>query len=441
MKKKEAGKMKKLDLVLIVGLALVVALAGCAPTPTTAPEATEPPAPEATEPPAPEPTEPPAPEEKVIKIGMAVALSGAMAKEGGYCRDGVELWKDLVNEAGGIDVGGEKYMVEVIYYDDKSDAETSARLTEKLITEDEVDFLLGPFSSGLTMLTTTVGEKYGVLSMATMANSPDIYNRDYKYAFAVLPPAGNYMKLFLDMAMAQDPKPETAAVVMRDDPFGISMGEGTVAYAKELGLDVVYEQKYPKDIKDASALLTDIKGLNPDIVVGCTTLQEAVVLTRQAKELNVCPKALAYSVGPTMPGFVESLEDDAEYIFGSEWWLPEMGWAGRGVFKSSLEFAELFEARYDYKPSYHPAGSAAAAETLRLCIEDTDSLDTDTIRECLLDFDEEIFWGPHAYAPNGENRKGGSAPIQIQDLSVVSVYPPAVAQGEPIWPMPCWDER
>jgi branched-chain amino acid transport system substrate-binding protein len=423
---------KKLGSVLMVGLALVVVLAGCAPAPTAAPEATA--VPEATEPPAPE-------AEKVLKFGMAVALSGALAKEGGYCRDGVDLWKEMVNDAGGIDVGGEKYKVEVIYYDDKSDAETSARLTEKLITEDEVDFLLGPFNSGLTMLTTTVGEKYGVLTMATMANSSAIFDRDYKHVFAVLPPAGNYMKLFLDMAMAQDPKPKTAAVLMRDDPFGISMGEGTAAYARELGLDVVYEQKYPVDIKDASAMLTDLKGLNPDVVIGCTNLQDAVIITRQAKELNVCPKGLAYSVGPTMPGFAESLGDDAEYLFGSEWWLPEMGWSGRGVFKSSMEFAEVFEEKYGYKPSYHPAGSAAAAEVLRLCIEDTDSLDTDTLRECLLEFDEEIFWGPHAYAPNGENRKGGSAPIQIQNLQVVSVYPPAVAQGEPVWPMPCWDER
>lgn len=430
--------MKKLDSVLLVGLVLIVVLAGCGAQPTAAPEPTA--VAEATA--APEPTEPPPPEEeKVVKLGMAVALSGAMAKEGGYSKDGLELWKEMVNDAGGIEVGDENYMVEVIYYDDKSDAETSARLTEKLITEDEVDFLIGPFSSGLTMLTSTVGEKYDKLTMATMANSSDIYNRGYENVFAVLPPAGNYMKLFLDMAMEQDPKPQTAAVIMRDDPFGISMGTGTAEYAKELGLDVVYEQKFPKDVKDASALLTDLKALDPDIIIGCTTLQDAVIITRQAKELKVCPRALAFSVGPTMPGFTESLGDDAEHIYGSEWWLPEMGWQGRGTFASSLEFAEIFEEKYDYKPSYHPAGSAAAAEVLRLCMEDTDSLDTDVLRECLQGFDEEIFWGPHAYAPNGENRKGGSAPIQIQDLQVVSVYPPAVAQGGPSWPMPCWDDR
>jgi hypothetical protein len=106
-----------------------------------------------------------------------------------------------------------------------------------------------------------------------------------------------------------------------------------------------------------------------------------------------------------------------------------------------MEFAEIFEEKYGYKPSYHPAGSAATAEILRLCIEDTDSIDTETIRQCLLSFDEEFFWGPHAYSENGENRKGGSAPVQIQDQQVVSVYPPTVAQGQPRWPMPSWDQR
>jgi len=413
MKMRENSK-----LALVATLALVIVLVGCSSAPAVAPT-----------------------EKKVIKLGMSVALSGAMAKEGNYCKDGVEFWSKKVAERGGIEVGDETYDVEVIYYDDKSDAETSAKLTEKLITEDKVDFLIGPFNSGLAMLTTTVGEKYNKITMCTMSNSSEIFNRGYKYAFAVLPPAGNYMRLFLDMAMAQDPKPETVAVVMRDDPFGISMAGGTAEYARELGLEVVYEQKYPKDIKDASALLTDIKALDPDIVIGCTNLQDAVLITRQAKELDVCPQALAYSVGPTMPGFVESLGDDAEYVYGSEWWLPQMGWKGRGIFESSQAFAEEFEAEYGYKPSYHPAGSAAAAEILRLCIEDTDSLDTEVLRECLLDFDEEIFWGPQAFAPNGENRKGGSAPVQIQGLEVRSVYPAEIAQETPVWPMPCWDER
>ncbi len=407
--------------------------------PTAAPAPTKAPASQATSAPAAATKAPAA--QKFIKFGMSVALSGALSKEGSYCRDGVQLWKELVNEAGGIKVGGEQYLADVIFYDDKSDAETGAKLTEKLITEDKVNFLLGPFNSGLAMLTTTVGEKYKTLTMCTMSNASSIFTRGYKYCFAVLPPAGNYMRLFIDMALAQNPKPATAAVVLRDDAFGNGMAPGTVAYATQKGLQVLYNQKYPADIKDASTLLTDLKKLNPDVLIGCTNLQDAVLLTRQAKELAFCPSAIAYAVGPTMPGFTESLAKDAEYIYGSEWWLPAMGWKGRGIFKSSMEFAEIFEKKYNYKPSYHPAGSAAAAEIIRLCIEDTGSLDTETIRNALLKFDEEIFWGPHAHAENGENRKGGSAPVQIQDGAVMCVYPEATAQAKPRWPMPCWDKR
>ena len=85
--------------------------------------------------------------EKVLKLGASVGITGRLAKEGGYVKDGYTLWMEEVNKKGGIKVGNDRYKVEIVFYDDKSDPQTGAKLTEKLITEDKVKFILGPLEA------------------------------------------------------------------------------------------------------------------------------------------------------------------------------------------------------------------------------------------------------------------------------------------------------
>jgi len=378
--------------------------------------------------------------EKVIKIGVAISMTGQVAREGKFEKDGIDYWKDLVNEAGGIDVGGEKYKVEVVYYDDQSSPETSMKLTEKLITEDKVQFLIGPYSSGIQTAAAAIGEKYKIITITPLANATTIYDKGYKYIFSVLPPATEYLQLLIDMAVELDPAPRTIAIMVRDDPFGTSVAEGVRDRAIEKGLDVVYYEKFPKDVNDVSTMLSAIKGLNPDIVVASTLYQDAVLITKQAKDLQVCPKILTYSVGVSIPDFPQELGPDAEYIMGAEWWLPNMGWKGE-VIPSSEEFGVEFEKKFGYAPSYHSAAGAAAGLILQLAIEDAGTLDTEKVREALLNFDHQIFWGPTAWDETGANIAGASGVIQIQNGQVVSIYPKDIEQATPIYPMPCWNER
>jgi len=378
--------------------------------------------------------------EKTIKIGVAISQTGAVSREGKFEKDGIDYWKDLVNSQGGIDVGADKYKVEVVYYDDQSVPETSMKLTEKLISEDKVQFLIGPYSSGIQTAAAAIGEKYKMITITPLANGTSIYDKGYKYIFSVLPPATKYLQLLVDMAVTMDPKPETIAIMVRDDPFGNSVAAGVKMRAEEKGLKVVYYEKFPKDITDVSSMLSAIKNLNPDILIASTLYQDAVLITKQAKDLKVCPKMLSYSVGVSIPDFPKELGADANYIFGAEWWLPNMGWKGE-VIPSSEEFAKAFEAKYGYAPSYHSAAGAAAGLILQLAIKDAGSLETEKVREALLKFNHETFWGPTAWDETGANIQGASGVIQIQEGKVVSIYPEPIQQAKPVYPMPCWDER
>src|SRR4030043_1940425 len=185
--------------------------------------------------------------EKVLKLGASVCVTGRLAKEGGYVKDGYTLWMEEVNKKGGIKLGNDRYKVEIVFYDDKSDPQTGAKLTEKLITEDKVNFILGPYGSVITLATSAIGEKYKVLTVTCQANANNIYERGFKYIISILPPATYYLRPVVDLALKVNPKVETAAVIWADDAFPEYCGKGARDYVLEKKIKLVYEGKYPKD--------------------------------------------------------------------------------------------------------------------------------------------------------------------------------------------------
>jgi len=257
----------------------------------------------------------------VIKIGVAVSLTGSMAYEGGFTKDGFEVWADWVNSHGGMTAGGKNYEVKMIYYDDESDPMRGAKLTEKLITQDKVDFLFGPFSSSITFATTAIGEKYKKITIAPQSNATKIFERGYKYVFSVLPPAPVILAPILYMAEAFDPKPETAAVIVANDLFPLSCAEGFRDTCKELGIKVVFFEKYPSGTTDFSNMLTQAKQLNPDILVLSGYTADAMTVARQTEELNINAKMFIASEGVDIPSFVQELGTNAEYCYGAAWWV------------------------------------------------------------------------------------------------------------------------
>ena len=124
----------------------------------------------------------------VIKFGASLALTGGLASEGRLVKEGYDWMVRLINDRGGITVDGKTYKVEIVYYDDGSDAPTAVRLTTKLLDEDHVNFLLGPYGSGSTNATSSVAEKYRIPMVDAHGSANTIYARGYKFIFGVLNP-------------------------------------------------------------------------------------------------------------------------------------------------------------------------------------------------------------------------------------------------------------
>ncbi len=377
---------------------------------------------------------------QTLKLGAAVALTGAVSREGNLVKDGYEFWQKTVNDKGGLDVGGTRHTVEIVYYDDESKADTASRLTEKLISDDKVQFILGPFSSGITQATSTISERYGILTIAPQANADGIYERGYKYIFSILPPASSYLRGVIDMGQSLQPKPTTMAVMLRDDPFGIAAGEGAAKYAGDNGYQVVFRDRYPANATDVSSVLTQVKASNPDILLASTLFQDSVLITKQAKDLQFAPKLLGFTAGPALPDFIKSLDKDANYIVGSEWWLPTLKYEG-AVFGSAQQYAEGIKRFKDYEAGYHVASGSMAGLVLQLAIEQAGKLDSDAVRTALLGLEPKTFWGPIGWNEQGKNVKGTSIPVQIQDGKVTAIWPAEAREAAPTYPMPAWGQR
>ena len=369
-----------------------------------------------------------------IRLGAPVSETGNFAREGIWNQRGYETWREWVNnEYGGVKVNDKRCNVEIIYYDDESNPDTSAKLIEKLITEDKVDFLLGPYSSGITMSTSAIAEKYGVVMVEAHGASEPLFTRGFKNLFAVLTPASYYTESALK-ALA-DAGAKTVVIAQMDETFAAASAEGAKMWTEQNGMTLLAWETYPADITDLSAIMTKFRDLNPDVFVGCGHFNSSVLVVKSAKEVGFSPKAMMLTVGPDSPDFVSELGEDATFIMGDSQWDKTLAYEDE-FFGTAAEYAERYEKRWGEAPPYQSASSTAAALALQLAIQQAGSLDMDLVRQALLDLDVDTFYGHINFDETGKNTAKPMVTIQVQDGVPVVVAPTDVASGKLVYPLP-----
>jgi branched-chain amino acid transport system substrate-binding protein len=374
-----------------------------------------------------------------IRLGAAVSDTGRYAREGKDTRQGYDLWADWVNnEYGGINIAGDRYGVEIVYYDDEGDADTAANLVERLITEDKVDYLLGPYSSGLTLATSAIAEKYGIIMVEGNGASESIFERGFKNIFAVLTPAGNYTQSALKALADQGAK--TVVIAYEDTAFPTSVGAGAEKWAKEYGYDILGIETYPVNVTDVSAIMTKFRDADPDVFVGGGHFNDALLFIRAAKELDFNPDAMVITVGPSNPQLAEELGKDADYVLGPTQWEATMSWDGPW-FGTPADYNARYVDMWGETPTYQAAESTATALSLMAAIEAAGTTDMDAVRQALYDLDIVTFYGPINFDETGKNVAKPMGTIQIQDGVINVVAPDAAKVADLIYPATPFGER
>jgi branched-chain amino acid transport system substrate-binding protein len=282
-----------------------------------------------------------------------MSLTGTYAKPGSYQKEGYDICVEEVNAKGGL--LGRK--IEFVVYDDQSMPATAVKLYEKLITEDKVDAVMGPYSSAVSEAVANVTEKYKKVMVAPLAATTSIFKKGRKYIFMVVSPAEVYLDGLADMAAKRGLK--TVAIVNEDTLFPKASMAGFAETAKKRGMQVVLQEAYPKGNTDFSALLVKIKSLNPDVIAAGTYFDDAVAITRQMKELNVNPKMFGLTVGGDLPEFHDLLKQNADYVYGATQWDETLAYPGQ------KEFLAAYTKRFKHEPSYHAAAGYGGLPRLR----------------------------------------------------------------------------
>src|ERR1700704_4143756 len=190
-----------------------------------------------------------------IVFGAAVSLTGSQSKEGALTKQGYDLWLDWIKARGGIVVNNVKHPVQIKYEDDQSNANLSATLVQKLITDEKSQFILGPYGSAATATDAIIVEKSGIPMVEANGAAQSIFNKGYKYTFGVLSPANKYLTGVIDMAATLTPKPTTIAMLNANDNFSLEVGKAVEEYAASKGMQIVFCKSYPAAAPDVSGLI------------------------------------------------------------------------------------------------------------------------------------------------------------------------------------------
>ena len=376
-----------------------------------------------------------------ITLGAAVSLTGKYATNGKHTKNGYDLAVETVNAKGGVKVGGKTYKLAIRYYDDESTPARGAQLAERLIQQDGVKFLLGPYSSGLTKAMAPVTEKYKIPMVEANGASLSLFKNGYKYLFAILSTTEQYLQTAVRLAasVAPDAKKVRVAGAFENDPFSQDIRAGVFGDARRLGMKIVIDDKLPPDLNDMSATLTKVKALKPDLLVVSGHAKGAALAVRQVADMKVDVPMLAMTHCDSAD-VIGKFGKQAEYTLCASQWDRGLAYKD-AIMGSAEEFARDFEKAYAYAPPYQAAESAAAVLVFKDAFERAGQFDTDTVRDAIAATDTQTFYGNIKFDATGKNIAKPMVLYQVQNGEYKVVAPTEWASSKLRWPTPTWDKR
>ena len=384
------------------------------------------------------------------KVGVITSLSGDLATGGNVTKRGYDLWAQAVNNAGGIEIGGKRYKVQLFYTDAQSKPDQGASGAERLATQEKVDFVLGPYSSGVTLASAPVLEKYKIPMITGSAESPLIWEQKFKYTFGTIPPVNFTGATPIDTIKNLSPPPKTAVILGSNDTFSKATAEAFKAAAEEKGIKVRKFNIVPTG-QDLTPLMSAIKVLRPDLVAFGGHDEELINMVKSLRQINYTPKALLMHYGVTEPAFVEALGADADGVFGGSVWTPTVHTEAELLWKDAATYAKAAEDAFGVPADYTQAGSSTAGlafQAALMKIQAAPPLSDEAkaaLVKALEELDVKTFYGRLKFADEGQyyHANIGITPltIQIQNGKTVIVGPEKDAEAKPIYPMKPWDQR
>jgi branched-chain amino acid transport system substrate-binding protein len=375
-----------------------------------------------------------------LVLGAALSATGIYASNGNNTKNGYEFAVKKINDAGGVRIGGKCHHLKITYYDDESTPARAAQLVERLISQDKVKFVLGPYSSPLTKAILPVTEKYNTPVVQSEAASRSLFTQGYKYHFGIVATSEKYLTPVLDMAAdfatksGKKPSDVKVAMIYQDDSFSLDVRQGVVDLAKKYNMNTVIDDRMPKDLNDITTFFTKVKALKPDVLLISGHEKGAATAARQMGE----QKTDVPLIGITHCESAKVVNDFPKiaegFVCPTQW--DESMKASDRLFGTAANYdKEMKTAHPEYKTvPYQTAQASAAVYVWKDAFERANSLDQEKVREALMKTDLATFYGHVKFAADGSNPGKTIVMRQIQGGKYIVVAPPAVAAGPVVYP-------
>lgn len=382
----------------------------------------------------------PAIAEDTITIGMTVSRTGSLNVDSVSQLRGAELWRDEVNAKGGIAAGGKHYQVRFVEYDDQSQGGRVQQLYTRLILEDKSQFLLGPYSSGLTATAAVITEQYGTILLDGGGAEAKIFELGNKYLFQVLTVADQYLSGAI-AELKEHNRQAKVAFVYSDDPFSKAVVAAARKQAESAGFTTVLDESYPPSTTDFTALINKIISSGADTFLGGGHYPDGATLARQLYDQKAGLKWVTILVAPDSDKFA-TLGMAASGISVPSQWEPQVQY--KAAFGPTVaQFTAQYRAQFKEEPDYHAATGYAEGLLLQHAIEQAGSLDREKVAAELNKIDTTTFFGRTKFATDtmhhGLQLAHDMVLAQWQNkdgkLSKEMVWPDAAATAKVVYPL------
>lgn len=370
-----------------------------------------------------------------IKVGVPLPLTGRHAPFGEIIKNSFVLAADEVNAKGGVRGG---YKLDLVFEDSRSDVQAARTVTEKLINQDKVVMLTGQYSSVETFPMAQMVQQYGIPFLCSTAAADQITEQGWKYIFRMVQPASEFddgLKDFFEKVA----KPKSIAILFENTLFGTSTAAAMKEWATKNRVEAVMYEPYDAGAPDYRPLLLRVKEKKADVIYMVSYLLDAVLLMRQAKEVDLNPQAFTgAAAGFSILPFIKGAGDVAENVLSSTMWEASVPYPG------AANYLKDYIARFGSPPSYHGAQGYAAVFVVADVLNRAASLKPDDIVESLSKTDMMTMYGRirfESYKKFQNQTKLPTFVIQVQKGKFVTVWPKDVATAPAAYPTPPWSKR
>ena len=328
-----------------------------------------------------------------IKIGLSISLSGGFHLQGRQALQGSLLWQSYINAQGGIAVGnGEKRSVRLIWYDDHSQISCARKNVLRLLREDQIDILFGPYSSSLTMAVVEIAEEYKKVLWNHGGSSDEISRHSRRYLVGIASPASDYLRALPHWLAEESPALSRICVLYSDrGTFGWQVARGIMESAAATACQSVELVPINLPLKNHDTLLRTLCDIGPEIVVLAGSFQDELGIMRTRHRWPSTVRAVA-AVAAGVRAFSAQLVQIADGVLGPSQWEPGMTFPNIAG-PTSDWFLDSFQRQFDQPPDYIAAGSFATGLVLTECIRHATSLDDEKLRNTASDLDCNTFYG------------------------------------------------